>query len=157
MVVFCGKLSEKSKNFMLKENALVGLVSSLVVFVIFAVIITILAVMYELWLAFVFIALGFFVVIITTCAPYIQKHKTLENVIPSKIVINDDTIQVFLKSVVIEKAIDTVKSVVEYDEWFYIKFKFPKIEGVLCQKNLIKQGAFEEFKKIFDGKLIKKI
>ena len=49
-----------------------------------------------------------------------------------------------------------IKKVEEDDDWFYLKLRFPKIDGFLCQKNLITEGTIEEFEEIFKDKLVRK-
>ena len=36
-----------------------------------------------------------------------------------------------------------------------IKFSFPKLDGYLCQKNLLKSGSLTEFEDLFSDRLVK--
>ena len=159
MVVFCGDLSEKSKEYLLKENVVLGLIISIPVALIFCSITIFLAAILELWVMLIFLIPISLIFIFPIIGKYFQKEKVLEMIIPSKIVIDGNgDIRMFLgkEKTLIEKSFSKIKKVEEDDDWFYLKLRFPKIDGFLCQKNLITEGTIEEFEEIFKDKLVRK-
>lgn len=159
MVVFCGDLSEKSKEYLLKENAVLGLFISIPVALIFCSITILLAAILERWVILIFLIPISLIFIFPIIGKYFQKEKVLEMIIPSKVVIHGNgDIMIFLgkKETLIEKSFSQIKKVEEDDDWFYLKLKFPKIDGFLCQKDLITDGTIEEFEAIFKDKLVRK-
>lgn len=160
MVVFSGELSNNGKKFLLKKNAFIGFIVSLIITLIALVIVVMIALMYELWIAFLFLLPFLLIILLATLAPYLQREKTLKLIAPSKIVFNGETgyIQVFLKEseIIIEKPVSKVKSVIDEKEWYYLKFNFLKLDGLICQKSLITEGTIQEFEKLFEGKIIRK-
>lgn len=79
---------------------------------------------------------------------------------PSKIVVDGEMgyIQVFLKEskIIIEKPIFKIKKVIDEKEWYYLKFSYLKLDGLICQKSLITEGTIKEFEKLFESKIIRK-
>ena len=55
------------------------------------------------------------------------------------------------------RLINEVKSVLDYGEFYEIKFPFGRLsDKFICQKSLLSKGAIEEFEKMFQGKIKRK-
>ena len=158
MIEFYGEYSETSKKFLLKQNAVLGMIVSLMVALILVTILLFLAIAFKFWMILFFLFPIIITVILTVMAPYIQKNKTLNQIVPEKIEINEmeDYLCVYFKNTIISKKLQEVKKVIEMEEWYILKLSFPKLSGFLCQKNLLKEGTIQEFEKIFEGKIIRK-
>lgn len=74
---------------------------------------------------------------------------------PEKISISDETIYYSINNRLITKPISYVKKVIDYGDHYLIKFSFPKLDGYLCQKNLLKSGSLTEFEDLFSDRLVK--
>lgn len=54
------------------------------------------------------------------------------------------------------KKVNNIKVIVDYGDWYYIRFKFDITASVVCQKSLIVEGTIEDFEKLFADKIIRK-
>lgn len=155
MIEFSGEFSEKNKNYLLKQNSMVGFLASLVVAIIFGIIIITIAAIYDFWIITIFLIVLVFLIAIATMAPYIQKKKTLNLLLPKKISIDENgNIYFDLDSHTISRSINDIKEIIDTDESYYIKFRFPKVSGFICQKDLLKNGTIEQFEQIYKYKII---
>ena len=156
MIEFYGEYSESSKSFLLKQNAILGLVVSSIISLILIIVILLIAIMYEIWIILLFLLPVVVTVILTCLAPYIQKNKALDQIIPEKIEINeeDSYLYVYLKNAVISKELSEIQKVINMKEGYLLKLSCPKLSGFLIQKDLIKQGTLDEFEKLFEGKIV---
>ena len=55
------------------------------------------------------------------------------------------------------KYTDDVSKIIEYENMYIIVFSGLMGLGIIAQKNLLVEGTFEEFEKLFEGKIIRKI
>lgn len=54
--------------------------------------------------------------------------------------------------------ISKAKKVVDYGRYYYIfLYRLDPSKGIVCQKDLLIKGTLEEFEKLFDGKIIRKL
>ena len=159
MIVFSGDLSNNCKEFLLKDNAFCGFIISLISSLIGVAIVAAVALIFELWIVFIFLLPLLLMILLATLSPYLQREKTLKIITPSKIVFDGQTgyMRVFLKEseVIIKIPLSKVKSVIDEKEWYFIKFFF-KLSGFICQKSLITEGTIQEFEKLFEDKIIRK-
>ena len=59
---------------------------------------------------------------------------------------------------ILSKPITKIKKIVDYGEYYYLfVFRWDASNGVVCQKDLLVEGNLEEFEKLFEGKIIRKI
>ena len=82
--------------------------------------------------------------------------QTQKEYIPTKIYINvvEETIGIQLENCQKKHAIDAVNEIVDYGEWYQIKFRAGDWDiSAVIQKDLITQGTIEEFEKIFHDKI----
>lgn len=159
MIEFTGELSEESKRCLLKNNSTLGLVVSLILALIATGIVVTLAIIYSLWSILLLLIVFAMLVVLVTVAPYMQRKKTLDMLLPSKIIIDKDrkNISIYFKnSIVVEKRLSCIKKAIDEGEYYFLKFKFPKIDGFLCQKDLLVEGTIEEFEELFAGKIRRK-
>ena len=117
MIEFYGEYSETSKKFLLKQNAVLGLIVSLMVALILVTILLFLALAFKFWMILFFLFPIIITVILTVMAPYIQKNKTLNQIVPEKIEINEmeDYLCVYFKNTIISKKLQEVKKVIEME------------------------------------------
>lgn len=86
-----------------------------------------------------------------------KSSKEKKNILPKKIVIQNDVIICVTDKTIENKNIDTVKKVNKFDEFYEIVFQFGNIsEKFICQKSLLVKGSIEEFEKLFAGKIVDK-
>lgn len=152
-----GEICEKCKYIHLREQALSGFIVSTIIALFGITIVLILAYVFH-WLEILFFIFPFvFIVIIATAAPFLQKKHSLEFISPQKIVIDQKQgyISVIMgkQAHTFKKSLVAIKFVIDRGEWYYLKLRFPKIGGIICQKNLIVKGTIEEFESIFKNKL----
>ena len=55
------------------------------------------------------------------------------------------------------KYTDDVSKIIEYENMYIIFFSGLMGLGIIAQKDLLVEGTFEEFEKLFEGKIIRKI
>ena len=161
MIEFSGEITEKAIKFLLKRIAILNFWTMTVCTIIAAIIMVILAKIYDLWIILLFLIAFVLGIILATMAPFIEKKKVLKYLIPIKITI--DLEKGFVNAYkgeaneYVERPLDKVKIIKDEGEFYYFLFKFPlKLEGFLCQKSLIKGGTIEEFEELFKDKIIKR-
>ena len=160
MIVFSGEFSEESKRYVLKQNARIGLLVSSISALIATVIVVTIAIIYSLWLILLFLIIFALLVMLATLTPYIQRKRILKLIVPSKIVMNKEGgyIRIYFRNTaIVEKKLSKIKKVIDEGKHYYIKLKLPKIDGFLCQKDLLVEGTIEEFEEVFQSKIVRKI
>ena len=55
------------------------------------------------------------------------------------------------------KYTNDVSKIIEYENMYIIVFSGLMALGIIAQKNLLVEGTLEEFEKLFEGKIIRKI
>ena len=55
------------------------------------------------------------------------------------------------------KNTDDVSKIIEYENMYIIVFSGLMGLGIIAQKDLLVEGTLEEFEKLFEGKIIRKI
>lgn len=154
MIEFSGEFSEKSKKFLLKKNATVGFVSSFAAALLIGIIAAF--ILKGLWLVLLYCVL-LCVIILTTIAPYIEKEKNLKHLIPKKIIIMDNgDVILHYNNFSLSKGKNSFSKIICYEEIYYLKLSFPKVDGFICQKNLLTLGTIEDFERIFEDKIVRK-
>lgn len=107
----------------------------------------------KLCLLWFIIYIVLFLVIIFMKVPPSKYYK----LVPSKVVINEDIMSIENEEFYFSRKCCDVKVVIDYGEWYFIKFYFPhKCQHFICEKALITQGTIEEFEKMFEGKIKRK-
>lgn len=87
-----------------------------------------------------------------------QSKKGKKSIIPKRIYTDEDSIVCVSEKYIEHRLISDVKQVRDFGEFYEIIFPFGKIsDKFICQKNLLAIGTVEEFEKLFDGKIVRKI
>ena len=153
MLEFLGNISEKNKNFIIRKEKLVFFFASVIPVIIGIILTIIAAIKLDLiWLVFLFPLLFFLMIPL-----FPIKGKTLDLMIPIKIVIDGDTIISEGNNFKNTKNISDVKKIIDFGDYYRIYFKWPKKSyKFLCQKSLLVEGTIKDFEKLFENKIIKK-
>lgn len=154
MIIFNGEISNKSKNYLLRCNKIGGFISGLVPAIIILVPIIILTIVsnwaYAIAIPFI-IAFPFI-----TSIPCSKKNRY--QIYPEEIKIFDEQIFCTNSKYNLMRELSQVRIIKDYGEWYHIQFDFPHRDiHFICQKNLIVQGTVEEFEKLFEGKIVRKL
>ena len=161
VIIFEGRYSNQAIQFMLKKNSIMCSAVASIVAVIGTIVVLVISYMLDLWALMSFLVAFVFMIGIVAIAPFVNKKQTIEAIAPRRVVVDEDKqcINKTLRksSVVIQKSFNCLRCVIDYGKWYYLKFKFPKLDGFVCQKEAIAQGNTEEFEKIFAGKIVRKL
>lgn len=153
MICFEGKVSKDVRSF-IRRKAILRLSPIIIIFLLIGAIPFIVDYHFEpikfaLSLSFVLVGVMFQLLPIYSLAIFE----------PHKVEIEDGFIECFFveaKSTM--KAVDKVKRVTDRGNFYEIDFYFPpKMITCICQKDLLVSGTLEEFEKLFDGKIERKI
>ena len=108
------------------------------------------------WLLLVLYCILFFVIPLSARIP--QSKKQRASIIPKRIYTEEDTIVCVADKYVEYRLLSDVKQVRDFGEFYEIIFPFGKIsEKYICQKDLLTIGTIEDFEKLFEGKIVRKI
>lgn len=159
MIEFYGELSDNCKLARAKKISKNNGILFLIVTITICIPILIFGKINGVW--YYALTLIAFFVIITIYAFIIPKNTVLSFKMPTKLVIEKDTISITAigsKSPTKTKPLSKIKKVVDCGEWYNIVFKFGDITNSwVCQKNLISVGTIEEFEKLFEGKIKREV
>lgn len=153
MIEFNGELSEKCKNYILKRESMISLISVSIATSLFLIPV-IIAIFMVHWIFVLGVLVLILIVILSAVRP---PEKYYGKIIPKRITINDDDMESCGEEFSCLGLVSQVKKVVDMGEWYHIFFNYPyRNPRFVCQKDLIKQGTLDEFEKIFEGKIIRK-
>lgn len=157
MIEFYGELSDKCKIDNAKRHTKkAGLVFLIATLFVAGVTIPI-GVLRDVWI-YSLVLIAFFVVF--TIVAFIPSKRFLSYKIPSRLIVENDTISylaIGAKNSLVSRPVSKVRKVIDMGDWYYIIFKFGDITNSwVCQKNLIIKGTIEDFEKLFDEKIIRK-
>jgi hypothetical protein len=156
MIEFCGEFSEESKRFLLKEHIRLGFFVAIFTSVVLGTITVVIAAVWDIWIITWFLLALVLLFIFAIVSPHNRKTKLLDMLPPKKIVVDGEGyISVELHEATVTKRFSDVRKVIDTGEWYYVLFRL-KVDGFLCQKNLITKGTIEEFEKLFEDKLERK-
>ena len=152
MIEFKGDLSNSCKKFLIKKQIISQTKASLFTAIFFAVIISLVAIPDRLGLLLLFIPLAIFV-----CFSMIPPNsKAQKSFIPKRIYIDLDNNEIIHECETTQRShsIQSVKSIIDYGEWYYFEFDFTSRDlYYVCQKDLIVEGTLEDFEMLFSGKI----
>lgn len=153
MIEFKGNLSEEAKRFILKnENYTSAVVTIIVALVLSILTIFVALVTYKIVMMFIIV---WILMAILGCIPY---KKTVYQLVPDSILIEDEMIYLNNKSSGETRKISEVKKIIDMGDWYYFIFYFPHKKLLfLCQKDLLIEGSLEEFERLFDGKIVRQV
>jgi fumarate reductase subunit C len=157
MIEFSGEISDKCKSYLIKHNALVALWGTLIPAIFLSVCFIIGYVLIDEFALWMFLLCEMFIVLVIVLAflsPIIYRKKTFINMIPKIIRVNEDgSIDAEIGTACIHKVIDDIKQIIDFGDWYYIVFKFPKRVNLICQKDIMLAGNVNDFESIFSNKI----
>lgn len=148
MIKFDGELSDKCKFYVLNRDRRIMLYVRIILMTPLIVLNVIMALNINI-LLLIYVPV-FLIVII---AGY--KHKDKKSIL-CHVEINEEVITMEFDEKYSERKICDVKRIIDYEEFYVIDFYFPGVLYAVCQKDLIAEGALDEFEHFFDVKIIKK-
>lgn len=156
MIEFCGQLSDKVVHYMLKQEAISGVIISLIILMVVVIITIILGLMWD-WIVLLCNIIPVLMIILTLFC-YRKPTKKLRNLImPNRVCILEDTIECENGHFYHIRFLSDIKKIIDFGEWYHIIFKYAeRNQCFVCQKTLISKGTIEDFEKLFEGKINRK-
>lgn len=156
MIEFYGNMSDRCKQYILKKESKVGLLSGFITAAIFSIPMIILT----FTIHWIFILTLPVLAILAILASMPPNKKNYNLIIPTKIIvdINEKTIISTSEKFYIEKSISDIICINDMGEWYHIYFgeKIDRVGRFVCQKDLIHGCTLEEFENFFKQKIIRK-
>lgn len=154
MIEFAGKKSNECKTFMLslemKRERVLLLAFSVIVIIIIAIVAYATSSFIPLFLLLCPVAF----IVCAFRAPTLDRYNSAN--MDYRVIIVDQTIALETDTgAIIMQYVSDVSKVIDYGEWYYIKFKKPIAHKFVCQKDLIIQGTIYDFETLFQGVLVK--
>lgn len=160
MIEFSGEISDKCKNYVLKQNAIVAFWGALIPIIFLNICLVIVYVLIDKFVLWMFILCEMFlllVLILAFLSPYIYRKKTLANMLPQIIRVNEEgAIVSEFGTFHVYKTLDDIKRIIDFGDWYYVVFKFPKRVNLICQKSLIVEGTINDFERVFCKQIMRK-
>ena len=152
---FNGTISLKCQQWLIKKLIISHVIASLCLTVLCAIVFGTVAALYDvLYLLFLLIPL---LLLVASCLPFVHKEQCSE-LVPTDITFINGDIYGEGCSRSIWRSNDQVNAVYDWGEWYSFDFYFPnKNIYLICQKDLLVEGTIEEFEKMFEGKIVRKI
>ena len=135
---FEGELSNKSKQYLLKQQMIRTIIYGIVFSILISIPIILLAMYYNA-LILLLLVLPFIFIVISIVSPLYSKD------FPKEIEVVDEVIYITTKYGTRSKQINNVKKVIDTGDSYFIIFYFPKITTCLCQKDLLVKGTLGDF------------
>lgn len=152
MIEFKGELSENCKKFIINNEAKLSRLSASIVSIPFAIAAVWISVAIDLFYLIIIPGL-LFIILVAGVKP---KENIYGLIMTKRVAVIENSIECEGEEFYVSRAVDQVKQVVDYGEWYKIDFYFPyKCQRFICQKDLIAQGTIEEFERIFFEKIIR--
>lgn len=155
MIKFCGEISGKCKEYQLKAHQKKNFILMLIP----CLVILIFLIIFGIKVHMIFIIAGIPGIIALLLISLIKPSRdSYPLMFPDKIIINEDTVETESDKFYHCEDIKNAVRVVDYGEWYQIFFSFSLGNGrFICKKDLIVEGTIEEFEKIFEDKIERKI
>lgn len=156
LISFKGELSSESKKFVLKKQKKAATIMSIIQGVIFSAIVTLLGIFLDPVLFFLFAVVACIPFLNVGLWVYDSKFITQidfdNNIIYPSFEQKKDIERPYFVSI----DVDAVKKVVDYGDFYHL-IVFGKLSAYICQKDLITQGTIEDFEKLFEDKIVRKV
>lgn len=154
MIEFNGEIKVKCKLFIRQKEELKWKIISLLGAAIFAIPVVI--ILFDWGIRYlplyIFVpAIPFCITVLSGRIPLSKKNE--QSLIPKRICVDYEFIVQETETGLIKRKKSEVKSVVDYGDWYVIRFSFPAF--FVCQKNLLIKGSIEEFEAQFEDKILK--
>ena len=154
MIEFQGELSAECKKYILKREACISLISASIVATVICIAIVVAIFMIH-WIFVIAVPVLIVFVALSAVRP---SPKYYSRIIPKHITIENDEILSEGEKFCYKRTVTQVKKVLDMDGWYYILFYYPyRNSRFICQKDLLTMGSFNDFEKLFEGKIIKKL
>ncbi len=151
MIVFEGKITETDCLYTLKKKQKL---SAIIKFVVIFLLISLPIVVLSLIISF-YILIGLVLTMVIAFAD-IKMDNSFRN-IPNRVVIDDYGMEAVSKSYKLFINLNSVVSVIDMGTWYTFKFNLKMNNFFVCQKDLLIEGSLEEFEKLFEGKIERKV
>ena len=159
MIKFEGQLCEQVETRVVKKIRIFTLICSIFVSTIMCTLFIYIGYTSGLLYPFAIcalVAIAYVIFMIVYCCLPCSRKDNLP-ACPTKIVIDDDYIAIYLRIGAYKRRdLYDVKKVIDYGVFYDIKFYFPWEQEYMCQKDLIVEGTIEEFEELFADKLVRK-
>ena len=156
MIEFKGTLCGRSKRFIIVNQVKGQLLAVLIAAVIFATPVVVGSILDKWNMISTLVVTAFCVMLIISLIP--PGKQAQRGFVPKRIFIDLEERTLVHECEEQERfhMIDSVKTVVDYGEWYHIKFYYQDRDPYfVCQKSLLSQGTIEEFEALFDGKIVR--
>ena len=155
MIQFSGQLSEKAEKHMYGKSKKMGRIIFTIAWLIICVPIFIYTIAQGETAFVAAFAPTLPIIHLLMCIP--KSKKTRQNFMPTKILVNQDSIQFTSKVAQETRYLADVKEVRDYGEFYDVIFRFgKKSEFYICEKDLLSHGTLEAFEELFKGKIVRK-
>lgn len=152
MVEFKGQPTGKCKDYMLKKEAKFSFIGGLIPSIIVGIFAVIAALSYH--------PIFFIGLIVAAIVPILSGLKPPRSsyglILPSRITIENNIIVCEGEKFSYDAEIEDIIKVIDFGEWYQM-YLTDKNGRFVCQKSLLVSGSIEEFEKLFDGKIERKI
>lgn len=154
MIRFQGQLSQDCKKWFLAREYKDSVIANIIISLLLSAIIVIVGVLWNL-IALAFLAIPATILVLSFFPSF---YKKIVNKVPNVIEIDEKSIYGNIENDFISKSLDTVKCVIDVGEWYVFNFFFPhKNRYFVCQKDLIVEGSLDDFEKLFEEKIVRKV
>ncbi len=156
IIEFNGYITGLAEKYFWKKSRRVARIVFVLATLFFAPIVIIVGLNILGWAIYLWYLALLISIILLSLIPVGKKHKL--NFTPKKVFIDDEYIVCVGNKYEEYKLISDIKRVVDYGEFYDVKFRFGKIsDKFICQKSLLTKGTLEEFESLFSDKLVRKI
>ena len=156
MIEFNGELTGDCKKFLLNKQKKSQLIVSVIVLMIFSPPIVLVAIHWKIDALLFMIPLSLFLV-----GSVIPISKNAQKIfMPKKVFLDLEENTIVHQCEKMERfhMIDSVKSVIDYGDWYHLIFYYSDRDMYfVCQKSLLTKGTLEEFEALFEGKIERRI
>lgn len=151
MIIFEGIITETDCLYTLKKKQKL---SAIIKFVIIFLLTSIPIVILSLIVSF-YILVG---LVLTTVIAFVDiKMDNSFRAIPNRVVIDDYGMEAISNGYKLFVNMKSVVSVIDMGTWYTFKFDLKMNNFFVCQKDLLVEGTLEEFEKLFEGKIERKV
>ena len=160
MIVFEGEFSEKLKKKVLGLHAKHIFLALLLTAVIWCTPCIILGIIFDTMITkiMMYTSVCISCILLLLSAIYRERPKNYGKIMPRKVIIEDDAIISVCENIEYYRYMSDVKKVIDRGDAYFFVFYFPhKNVTYICQKTSVVQGTIEEFERIFENKIVRKV
>lgn len=154
MIRFEGKITSETFKWFLKRETIAGIIVMYPICIFGCALVVYLSIINEIFPLLSVLILIIGIAVLSS----IPRKKDAQKVLPHSITITDETISFTGEKLAFYRDINKIKSIEDFGTFYFFKMYFPNGNGTfICQKDLIIEGTIEEFEKLFEGKIVRKI